>query len=213
MKNILMFSLLITNFSVPTAWGNCDKIDEYYEIIQTTKEEVALLQQNSESVFNGENSSEMRKILVDVGKTMTGTDYLKEQENWQEKSDEIEEKKGKNLKYGALSGSLFLFTVGINYHLYKYPLSSAPVFSEEFLRPISGKLLSRSIGAVFLAYTSGQTIWYAYKYHNLSQDVKEAQSKINVLGKLADMEDTIKRKERMINHYEIEAQLLAQSCP
>ena len=213
MKNILIFSLL-TNFAIPLAWGDCDNIDEYSDIIKTLIEELDLLKQESGNILTEDHPlSDMytHKILTEET-YISGSELLRQEEEWQEIVENIEDEKKKTLLQSILPSIGLVGVSGINYYLYKHPPESKSIFSEQLLRPINGKILSRTMAGLFLAYLAGQTGWLVYKYFSLSGPMAEAQVKMNVLKKLADTGDRIKSKERMLTHYEIQSKLLRQTC-
>ena len=212
MKNTLAVSLIVTKLILSTAWGeDCDKISEYHDTIQTLAQEISILEQKSEEILKKSHPKQnMRDIISD--KNITGTDLLKEKENWQETAEKIQNEKSETIKDAILPFIGLVLTAAINHHLYKYPPSTDPVFSEELLRQVSGRTLSRVMAGFFFVFSAAQTSWLAYKYYGLSKDVEEVQEKIDILGSLADIEDLIKRRKRIITHYQIELDILTQSC-
>ena len=154
---------------------------------------------------------EMADIIADIPKS--GSELLREQDEWHEKVETIYQEKRKTTRNAVIPATMLTLISYINYDLWKNPPSKKPYFSEYLFKPISGRTLSRSIAAIFFVILGLQTGQLAYRHYRLSEDIEEAQSKIDLLGRFADREDAIEKKKRMLDHYLIARDILMESCP
>ena len=207
----LTICLMFTSFATPLAWGDCSSMEEYREIIAELNQDISVLEKEKKAILSEDDRAlQVYEIMAD--NPMSGSKLLHEKEHWKEIVEKVEAEKKTTALRGSVPAAGLAIMSGINYYLYKNPLSTKPVFSDQLLRPINGNILARIFGGVFFAWFYYQTAWYGHRYFYFIKEADIAQLKIETLGRLADVEDHITSKKRMLDHFEIEANLLSQSC-
>ena len=210
MKNVLIFSLII-NLTIPVAWSDCDHIERHQNALDELRKEIASLEKKSHDIITKDYpSNKMHEILAET--SISGSSLLREQEEWRKTIEKIDEKQNDVMLFGTIPSIGWLVMAGINYRLYTAPPSAKPVFSEQLLRPVNGRILARTFAGVFLGILTGSLGWLSLQYYDLSAEADEARTKIDILGKLADMEDSIESKERILVHHEIALKILTETC-
>ena len=216
MKHTIFALLSLISIITPRAHGeeNCEQLQEYNEVIKSLRVDIERLEQERYDILNDGDypHSETYHNEPSVA-NKPGSEFLREQENWNDSLEKINEKQNNTLVYGSISAALLPVVGYFSYEAWKPPKGSKKVFLEIFFNDHPVHIVSRVMLGLFLAHLSSKTYYHIDEYLSLETEADQARLKMKTLGRLADIEDSIASKKRMEEDLDIRSELLIEACP
>ena len=214
-RRLIVTLTIILNITPSFARGEvgCEKIEEYQHVIQNIQEDINVLEQARQKILTGGENPRSETYEVEPSVIQkSGSQLLREQEELMNSLEDINQEKEDALKHIGMT-SAFIPIVGyFTYRTWKPPFETRKVFLEILFNDHPLHLVAKTMLGIFLVHLTSKTTYHGVEYYSLTQESQEAKLKMETLGTLADIEDTIAAKKRVAENLDIHLELLTEHC-